>query len=70
MSLEKTTTRMEISNQTRMINPNTVPFDCGEDEDYDGRAHVLFLDKSIWDDLDNPQVITVTIEPGDLLNDS
>lgn len=33
-----------------------------------GRLTVITLDQSVWDDMGQPAEITVTIEPGDLLN--
>lgn len=33
------------------------------------RNHGLILDLDVWDDIGRPTIITVTIEPGDLLND-
>jgi hypothetical protein len=39
-----------------------------QDEDLLGRKHVVSLDHDVWEDMGKPETITVTIEPGDLLN--
>lgn len=35
----------------------------------DGRATSIRLDRDVWNDMGQPRVVTVTIEPGDQLND-
>lgn len=42
-------------------------YEAGEDPDPQRHTTVL-LDEEVWQDMDRPEVITVTIEPGDLLN--
>lgn len=59
-------TVLSISSKTRMIPSNTIPFDAGEDEE--SRSHVVFVDKSVWEEMHKPDTITVTIEPGDRIN--
>lgn len=66
--LEKTRCLLRISRHTRMIPPNTIPFDYDGDED-DVRQTQVFLDKDVWDDMGSPETVTLTIEPGDNLND-
>ena len=34
-----------------------------------GHPRIVSLNRGDWDDMGRPQVVTVTIEPGDLLND-
>lgn len=34
-----------------------------------GRAHWLKLDHDVYEDMGRPEQITVTVEPGDLLNE-
>lgn len=41
-------------------------FDSADEDG--GRLTVLTLDQSVWEDMGSPHEITVTIEPGDLLN--
>ena len=38
-------------------------------EEDQGRAHLFYLDRSVWEDMDQPEIVTVTIEQGDKLND-
>ena len=33
-----------------------------------GRNSVFVIDRDLWEDMDEPMAITITIEPGDLLN--
>ena len=33
------------------------------------RLHEFKMDKSVWEDMGSPETITVTIEPGDALNE-
>lgn len=33
------------------------------------RRHMLTLDGNVWNDMGRPETITVTIEPGDKLNE-
>lgn len=45
-------------------------FTNSEPEDGDTlRYHTLWLDQGVYDDMGCPATITVTIEPGDKLND-
>lgn len=37
--------------------------------DGDGPTCVLSLDPQVWADMGKPDTVTVTVEPGDLLND-
>lgn len=62
--LEKTQTVMEIDTRTRVFPAGTkvVPF-VTED-----RNHEMGLDFGVWEDFGQPEAITVTVEPGDLLN--
>jgi hypothetical protein len=38
------------------------------DQDDDGRWTTIVLDDFVWRDMGEPETITVTVEPGDLLN--
>jgi len=38
------------------------------DKDEELRRYELKMDKDVWEDMDNPDTITLTIEPGDKLN--
>jgi hypothetical protein len=33
------------------------------------RRHQFFLDPNVWNDMGRPQQVTVTVEPGDRLNE-
>lgn len=37
--------------------------------DEDMRQHEMYLDKSIWEKMGSPETITVSVEPGDTLNE-
>lgn len=34
------------------------------------RSHAVAVDPDVWEDMGRPDAITVTIEPGDLLNEA
>lgn len=50
-------------------NPSTVARFAREKEEPDERDCQVTLDREVWDDMGSPVVITVTVEPGDQLND-
>ncbi len=64
VKLEKTRTVLNNTNST----PDTGPRFCYMDDEGVGRVYVLYMDLDVWDDMGKPDTITVTIEPGDLLN--
>lgn len=61
--LLKTTTVLKLKNQ----GDSNVSFHQEKDEG-DVRYRHLWMRRDIWEDLGEPQEITVTIEPGDKLN--
>jgi hypothetical protein len=61
--LEKTRTLMEIDTETQILKPGTIPFVS------EMRNHILYVDKEVWEQMDTPDEITVTIEPGDKMNE-
>lgn len=40
-----------------------------EGTDEDTRQHEMYLDRQVWEELGSPTTVTITIEPGDKLND-
>lgn len=61
-ALSKTKTILQ-----RVNLPGPPTFHQGEDAGQ--RGHFVTLDEEVFADMGQPEVITVTIEPGDLLND-
>lgn len=53
---------------TRMVKVNNGRTYTSMEEDGD-RAHFLVIDEYVFEDFGSPEVITVTIEPGDKLNE-
>lgn len=44
-------------------------FSAPEVEGEEHRYNAMQVDKRVWEDMGKPEVITVTIEPGDKLNE-
>lgn len=53
--------------RTIMHRKNALVFTC-EDGEEEYANHRLAFDGDVWDDMGQPDTITVTIEPGDTLN--
>lgn len=61
--------------------PKTIPFDCEDENDNTRqtdvaggqedvtRDHHFYVDKQVWEDMGRPEIITVSVVPGDALND-
>lgn len=45
-------------------------FQPEDDEIGHGRMTRIEVDRDVWNDMGQPETITVTIEPGDLLNET
>lgn len=45
-----------------------VTFGSEHDPDDPNRHRIITLDSKVWDELGRPNQITITLEPGDLLN--
>lgn len=69
---------LDLSDQPTIIHTTTLLyrksggpspyFGPDEKDDENFRGHYLTIDPEVWVDLGKPDVLTVTIEPGDLLN--
>lgn len=64
-TMSKTTA---ILNFKKSDNIGRAVFECEGDPGDVGRNHYLKVDAEIYEELGSPEVITVSIEPGDLLN--
>lgn len=64
-SLTKTRTVLEFVGIDEEEGPT---FTQLPDEGEEFRSHIVSLDPEVYEDMGRPEVITVTIEPGDLLN--
>lgn len=60
----KTTTVLRYQGRNADSAWFTPPLEPGETV----RAHRLYLDRAVWGDMGEPHLLTVSIEPGDLLN--
>ncbi len=63
-SLTKTTTVLRYHGR----NADSAWFRPVTDSGDPGRSHVLYVDRDVWGDMGEPQLLTITIEPGDRLN--
>lgn len=64
MRMTQHRTLMEISDDQPF--EESVVFVNDEDQDAEEQFH---MDSDLWDEMGCPEIITVTINPGDLLND-
>ena len=61
-------TRSVLEHQPHAGSPELVVFTGPNDEGDESRGHILSVNREVWDEMGSPEAITVTIEPGDLLN--
>lgn len=47
---------------------HAVRFSYTDDGEEGSRMNVVELDRQLWEDMGRPKTITVTVRPGDLLN--
>lgn len=68
-NLSRTRFIAEIDCKTQTMN-RTVPFVFLVDEEHETAGmHTIGFDKTVWDEMGSPQFITVSVEPGDKLNE-
>lgn len=68
VTLEKTRTVLRLDTVFHTTYGFKLFDNLDPDDEESGQGHVMFLDGDVWKDLGSPDAITVTIEPGDLLN--
>jgi hypothetical protein len=50
--------------------PARVVFEQEPENRNEMRLHAIGIDRKVWEEMGSPEVITVTFEPGDKLNES